>query len=229
VEKIRVAASAHVKRRAPATLVASVSPGRLGRVTAGQLICIGASTGGTEAIREILTHLPADTPGVLIALHMPAGFTTSFAARLNSLCAMTVKEAVDGEPILPGHAYLAPGGRQFQVGRKGVAYVAIVDDGALIHLHKPSVAVLFNSVANVVKANAIGVMLTGMGSDGAQAMRAMRDAGSYNLVQDEASCIVFGMPREAIARGAADAVLPLQQMAPALLARLQRARPSAGA
>jgi two-component system chemotaxis response regulator CheB len=227
VEKIRMAASALVKRIGPAPLV--TVPQRLGKVPLGQLICMGASTGGTEAIREILTHLPADTPGVLIAIHMPAGFTASYAARLNSVCAMTVKEAVDGEPILPGHAYLAPGGRQFQVGRKGVAYVAIVDDGALIHLHKPSVAVLFNSVATVVKANAIGVMLTGMGSDGAQAMRAMRDAGSYNLVQDEASCIVFGMPREAIARGAADAVLPLQQMAPALLARLQRARPSAGA
>jgi two-component system chemotaxis response regulator CheB len=220
VDKIRVAASAHVKRMAPASLVAQPRP--LGKVTAGQLICIGASTGGTEAIREILIHLPQDTPGVLIAIHMPAGFTASYAARLNSVCPMTVKEAVDGEPILPGHAYLAPGGRQFRVARKGGAYAAVVEDGAPVNLHKPSVAVLFNSVASEVKANAIGVMLTGMGSDGAQALRTMRDAGSYNLVQDAASCIVFGMPREAIARGAADVVLPLQQIAPALLARLQR-------
>lgn len=221
VEKIRVAATARVKRSAQLPMATSVAPVRLGRVQAGQLICMGASTGGTEAIREILMHLPADTPGMVITIHMPAGFTASFASRLNGLCPMTVKEAVDGEPILPGHAYLAPGGRQFRVARKGSTYVAIVEDGALVNLHKPSVAVLFNSVASEVKANAMGVMLTGMGSDGAQAMRTMRDAGSYNLVQDEASCVVFGMPREAIARGAADAVLPLQQIAPALIARLQ--------
>ena len=221
VEKIRVAATARVKRSVLLPMTTPMASVRLGRVPAGQLICIGASTGGTEAIREILTHLPMDTPGVVITIHMPAGFTTSYAARLNSVCPMTVKEAVDGEPILPGHAYLAPGGRQFGVARKGSTYVAIVEDGELVNRHKPSVAVLFNSVASEVKANAIGVMLTGMGSDGAQAMRTMRDAGSYNLVQDAASCIVFGMPREAIARGAADAVLPLQQIAPALVARLQ--------
>jgi two-component system chemotaxis response regulator CheB len=219
VEKIRVAASVLVKRMGPATVV--TAPQRLGKVSAGQLICIGASTGGTEAIREILIHLPPDTPGVLIAIHMPAGFTASYAARLSSVCPMAVKEAVDGEPILPGHAYLAPGGRQLRVARKGGAYVAIVEDGALVNLYKPSVAELFTSVANEVKANAIGVMLTGMGSDGAQAMRTMRDAGSFNLVQDAASCVVFGMPREAIARGAADVVLPLNQIAPALIARLQ--------
>jgi two-component system chemotaxis response regulator CheB len=223
VEKIRVAAAAHVKRTAPSPLHAPVMalPGPLGRVRAGQLICIGASTGGTEAIREILMHLPADTPGVVVTLHMPAGFTASFAARLDGVCQMTVKEAVDGEVILPGHAYIAPGGQQFQVGRVGANYVAQVADGAPVNLHKPSVAVLFDSVARVVQKNAIGVMLTGMGSDGAQAMRTMRDAGSYNLVQDAASCVVFGMPREAIARGAADAVLPLHQIAPALVARLQ--------
>jgi two-component system chemotaxis response regulator CheB len=219
VEKIRVAASVLVKRMGSVPVV--TVPQRLGKVSAGQLICIGASTGGTEAIREILIHLPPDTPGVLIAIHMPAGFTASYAARLNSVCPMVVKEAVDGEPILPGHAYLAPGGRQLRVARKGGAYVAIVDDGALVNLYKPSVAVLFNSVASEVQANAIGVMLTGMGSDGAQAMRTMRDAGSFNLVQDAASCVVFGMPREAIARGAADVVLPLHRIAPALIARLQ--------
>ena len=223
VEKIRIASIANVKRSVSVlkqTPRPSL-PALLSRVMAGQMICMGASTGGTEAIREILTNLPADTPSVVITIHMPAGFTASFAARLNSLCAMTVKEAMNGEPILRGHAYLAPGGRQFSVARKGAGYVAVVEDGELVNLHKPSVAVLFNSVASEVKTNAIGVMLTGMGSDGAQAMRAMKDAGSYNLVQDEASCIVFGMPREAIARGAADAVLPLQQIAPALVARLQ--------
>lgn len=152
---------------------------------------------------------------------MPPGFTTSFAARLNGLCQITVKEAVHGERILPGHAYIAPGGKQFYVGRSGANYVAVVDDGPPVNRHKPSVEVLFKSAASVVGRNAFGIMLTGMGADGATAMREMKDAGSYNYVQDEASCIVFGMPREAIAKGAADEVLPLVQIAPALVARLR--------
>jgi two-component system chemotaxis response regulator CheB len=223
VEKIRIAAVAHV-RRAPSATAASasarVAPVALGRISTEKLICIGASTGGTEAIKEVLTRLPADSPGIVITQHMPPGFTKSFAARLDGMCHIAVKEAQDGERILPGHAYIAPGGTQFRISRSGANYVAIVDDGEPVNRHKPSVEVLFNSVAQFAGRNAYGIMLTGMGSDGAKAMREMKDKGSYNYVQDEASCIVFGMPREAIAHGAADEVLPLIQIAPALMARM---------
>lgn len=232
VEKVRIAASAHIKRAIPASGSApapSAPPSlrspipSIGRVSTEKLICIGASTGGTEAIKEVLMCMPADSPGIVITQHMPPGFTTSFAARLNSLCQITVKEAVNGERILPGHAYIAPGGKQFRVDRSGANYVAVVEDGELVNRHKPSVEVLFKSVASVVGRNAFGIMLTGMGNDGAKAMREMKDAGSFNFVQDEASCIVFGMPREAIVHGAADEVLPLTAIAPALIAKLSSA------
>ncbi len=233
VDKIRVAAVAQVRRApsrdtsssagsgggAPAAQVSAL----LGRLSTEKMICIGASTGGTEAIKEVLVQMPADSPGIVITQHMPPGFTTSFAARLNGLCQITVKEAVNGERILPGHAYIAPGGTQFHVARSGANYVAVVDDGPPVNRHKPSVEVLFKSAAAVVGRNAFGIMLTGMGNDGAAAMREMKDAGSYNYVQDEATCIVFGMPREAIAHGAADEVLPLGQIAPALITRLRSA------
>lgn len=231
VEKIRIAASAHIRRAPNATssgtaatgaagTPASTLPRLLGRVSTEKLICIGSSTGGTEAVKEVLIRMPADSPGIVITQHMPPGFTTSFAARLDGLCQITVKEAVNGERILPGHAYIAPGGRQFRIDRSGANYVAVVEDGEPVNRHKPSVEVLFHSCAQVVGPNAFGIMLTGMGNDGAKAMREMKDAGSYNYVQDEASCVVFGMPREAIAHGAADEVLPLTAIAPALLARL---------
>ncbi len=231
VEKIRVAAVAHVRRAPPAAATGAKPtdaaqrhvPNLLGRISTEKLIAIGASTGGTEAVREVLTKLPADSPGIVITQHMPPGFTKSFAARLDSLCDIAVKEAQDGERILPGHAYIAPGGKQFHINRSGANYVAVVDDGEPVNRHKPSVEVLFNSVAQFAGRNAYGIMLTGMGGDGAQAMREMKDKGSYNYVQDEASCIVFGMPREAIAHGAADEVLPLTQIAPALIARLNSA------
>jgi two-component system chemotaxis response regulator CheB len=233
VEKIRIAAAAHVKRAvssAPASAGGGAPPAAaraplasIGRISTEKLICIGASTGGTEAIKEILTRMPADSPGIVITQHMPPGFTTSFAARLNSLCQITVQEAVNGERILPGHAYIAPGGKQFRVDRSGANYVAVVEDGELVNRHRPSVEVLFKSAAAVVGRNAFGIMLTGMGGDGAKAMREMKDAGSYNFVQDEASCIVFGMPREAILHGAADEVLPLVDIAPALIAKLSSA------
>ena len=148
------------------------------------------------------------------------GFTTSFAARLDGLCQISVKEAANGERILPGHAYIAPGGKQFRIDKSGANYLCVVEDGELVNRHKPSVEVLFKSAARVVGRNAFGIMLTGMGNDGAKAMKEMRDAGSYNYVQDEASCVVFGMPREAILHGAADEVLPLLGIAPALLTRL---------
>jgi len=229
VEKVRVAASAHIRRVAGAPTASGDRPEHtqprsdavsIGRVSTEKLICIGASTGGTEAIKEILTRMPADAPGIVITQHMPPGFTTSFAARLNSLCQITVQEAENGGRILPGHAYIAPGGKQFRVDRSGANYICVVEDGESVNRHKPSVEVLFKSVAKVVGRNAFGIMLTGMGNDGAKAMKEMRDAGSYNYVQDEASCIVFGMPREAILHGAADEVLPLLSIAGALLAKL---------
>ncbi|MDP2367638.1 protein-glutamate methylesterase/protein-glutamine glutaminase [Rhodoferax sp.] len=233
VEKIRIAATAHIKRAvfsSPVHVAGSSAPAvprtaiaSIGRVSTEKLIFIGASTGGTEAIKEILTRMPADSPGIVITQHMPPGFTTSFAARLNSLSQITVQEAISGERILPGHAYIAPGGKQFRVDRSGANYVAVVEDGELVNRHRPSVEVLFKSGATVVGRNAFGIMLTGMGNDGAKAMREMKDAGSYNYVQDEASCIVFGMPREAILHGAADEVLPLVEIAPALIAKLSSA------
>ncbi len=234
VEKIRIAAQAHVHRLPVKALVpskaaaapqaqASAPPAPpLGhRISTEKLIAIGASTGGTEAIKEVLMPMPADAPAIVITQHMPPGFTTSFAARLDSLCRIGVKEAENGERILPGHAYIAPGGRQFRVARSGANYVAVVEDAPPVNRHKPSVEVLFKSVAAAAGPNAYGIMLTGMGNDGAAAMREMKDAGAYNFVQDEATCVVFGMPREAIAHGAADEVLPLQQITPALLARLR--------
>ncbi len=227
VDKVRVAAAAHIRRnltqgvQPPPQPTARPGVGNLaGRVSTEKLVCIGASTGGTEAIKEVLTRLPADSPGVVITQHMPAGFTTSFAARLNGLCQITVQEATHGSRILPGHAYIAPGGKQFSVDRSGANYVCVVQAGEPVNRHMPSVEVLFKSAARCVGRNAYGIMLTGMGNDGAKAMKEMRDAGSYNYVQDEATSVVFGMPREAILHGAADEVLPLSAIAPALLARL---------
>ena len=225
VEKIRVAAAAKVQRSTGVVRVpvahSAPSSSAMGRVSTEKLVFIGASTGGTEAIKEILVQLPADSPGIAITQHMPPGFTTSFAARLNGLCQITVQEAVHGARILPGHAYIAPGGRQFSVEKSGANYVCVVEDGELVNRHRPSVEVLFLSAARAVGRNAFGIMLTGMGNDGARAMKVMKDAGSYNYVQDEASCIVFGMPREAILCGAADEVLPLTGIAAALLQRLK--------
>ncbi len=230
-EKIRIAARAHVRRAPPAgtasTLAAATAagpaPSALGRMSTEKIVFIGASTGGTEATKEVLVNLPHDAPAVLITQHMPAGFTRSYAARLDGLCRISVKEASDGERVLPGHAYIAPGGLHLSVERSGANYVARVRDGEPVNRHKPSVEVLFQSAARVVGPNALGIMLTGMGADGACAMKLMRDAGSYNLAQDEASCVVFGMPREAIAAGAAHDVLPLAQIAARLLERLRSA------
>ncbi len=225
-EKIRIAARAHVKR--VPTSVAGTAPAKasapvvsLGRLSTEKIVFIGASTGGTEATKDVLVNLPHDAPAVMITQHMPPGFTKSYAARLDGLCRISVAEAIDGERVLPGHAYLAPGGFHLSVERSGANYVARVRDGEPVNRHKPSVEVLFKSAARVVGPNALGIMLTGMGADGATAMKEMRDAGSYNLVQDEASCVVFGMPREAIVAGAAHEVLPLGQIAARLLERLR--------
>ena len=225
-DKVRIAAKAHLRRPAApapagATPRPSAPPSSIGRLSTEKIIFIGASTGGTEATKEVLINLPADCPAVVITQHMPPGFTKSYAARLDGLCKVRVAEARDGDRILPGHAYIAPGGFHLSVERSGANYIARVQDGEPVNRHKPSVEVLFKSAARVVGPNALGLMLTGMGADGATAMREMRDAGSYNLVQDEASCVVFGMPREAIAAGAANEVLSLTQIAPRLIERLR--------
>jgi len=230
-DKIRTASKARVSKPPAASAAAGgagtapvqrpAAPASIGRLSTEKLIFIGASTGGTEATKEVLVNLPPDSPAVVITQHMPPGFTRSYANRLDGLCRIRVKEAVDGERILPGHAYIAPGGFHLSVERSGANYVARVSDGEPVNRHKPSVEVLFESAARVVGQNALGIMLTGMGADGARAMRAMRDAGSYNVCQDEASCVVFGMPREAIAHGAADEVLPLVKIAGHVIERLR--------
>jgi two-component system chemotaxis response regulator CheB len=227
-DKIRVAAKARVHRSnvpvpggTTAAPAAPVTIASVGRMSTEKIIFIGASTGGTEATKDVLINLPADCPAVVITQHMPPGFTTSYAKRLDGLCKIRVKEAQDGERILPGHGYIAPGGLQFWIERSGANYIARVQDGEPVNRHKPSVETLFLSAARVVGPNALGVMLTGMGADGARAMKVMKDAGAYNICQDESTCVVFGMPREAIAAGAADEVLPLQQIAPKLIERLR--------
>ena len=232
IDKVRVASKANVRRVSPASIADSVvarektaigmSGGSAGTsYSTEKLVFIGASTGGTEAIKEILVRLPADFPAVLVTQHMPPGFTKTFAARLNGLSKLAVQEAANGERLLPGHAYIAPGGLQFRVDRSGANYLAVVEDGEPVNRHKPSVEVLFKSAAKVVGRNAYGVLLTGMGNDGAKALREMKDAGSYNYVQNEASCIVFGMPREAILQGAADEVLSPAEIAVALISRVK--------
>jgi len=224
--KIRTAASARLlpaKRSAlGSNVVATDTPLlRSPLLSTEKLIIIGASTGGTEAIREVLQPLPPDCPGVMIAQHMPAGFTRSFAERLNSLCRIEVSEAVQGERILPGHAYIAPGGYHLSLVRSGANYVAQVDLAPPVNRHRPSVDVLFDSAARHAGKNAIGVILTGMGRDGADGLLRMRQAGAHTLAQDEASCVVFGMPREAIALGAAHEVVPLQDMSQRIMAHLR--------
>ena len=228
-EKVRIASKAHIRKlhqpaAAPPGSPAAAKPPStppLGRLSTEKIIFIGASTGGTEATKEVLVHLPPDSPAVVITQHMPPGFTRSYAARLDGLCRIRVAEARDGERILPGHAYIAPGGFHLSVERSGANYIARVQDGEPVNRHRPSVEVLFKSAARVVGPNAVGIMLTGMGADGAKAMKELRDAGSYNYVQDEATCVVFGMPREAINAGAAHEVLPLNQIAPKLIERLR--------
>lgn len=217
--KVKIAATANVshwKGRRKERPVSRPIQGSLEEST-DKVVAIGASTGGTEAIREVLTRLPATFPGTVIVQHMPPGFTRTFSRRLNALCAMEVKEARDGERIMPGKVLIAQGGLHLRVSRSGGAYLAQVQSGDPINRHCPSVDALFDSVAQHVGRNAVGVMLTGMGADGAGAMLRMRQAGARCLAQDEASCVVFGMPREAYARGGVERLVPLADMADALM------------
>jgi len=180
--------------------------------TTEKVICIGASTGGTEALREVLEQLPGDCPGIVIVQHMPEHFTAAFARRLNSLCEVSVMEAQNGDAVLRGRVLIAPGNRHTLLQRSGARYHVTVKDGPLVSRHRPSVDVLFRSAAHCAGANAVGVIMTGMGDDGATGLSEMRTAGAYTLAQNEESCIVFGMPKEAIARGAVSRVVPLGQI-----------------
>ena len=177
--------------------------------TTEKVIAVGASTGGTEALKSFLSALPADCPAILITQHMPEAFTRTFAARLNGLSRLAVKEAEHGERVLPGHAYLAPGNRHLLLSRSGADYTVKLSDGPPVSRHRPSVDVMFRSAANCAAGNSLGIIMTGMGDDGAQGMLEMHEAGARTLAQDEESCVVFGMPREAIARGGVDEVVPL--------------------
>ena len=217
-DKIRAAAQAKIRpRQIPAVGAAPVNEHALPLIrnaltSSEKLIMIGASTGGTEAIKEFLIRMPSDCPGILITQHMPEGFTRSFAKRLDGLCKIAVCEAEGGERILPGHAYVAPGHSHLSLTRSGANYMTQLDQGPPVNRHRPSVDVLFHSAAVHAGKNAVGVILTGMGKDGAQGMLAMKNAGAYNFAQDEASCVVFGMPREAIAVGATHDVAPLMDL-----------------
>ena len=186
-----------------------------------KIIAIGASTGGTEAIKDVLLQLPAAVPGIVMTQHMPAGFTKSFAERLNRLTRLRVSEAKGGERILPGHAYLAPGGFHLQVIRSGADYVTRLADTELVHRHKPAVDVMMESVAIAGGKNVLGILLTGMGKDGAKGMLDIRNHGGYTFAQDEQSCVVYGMPKEAVNIGGVDRTVELEKMGDAILEKLK--------
>ncbi len=218
----KVKAAARVKVRgvnAPEATVAAL-PASYHFSATHKVVAIGASTGGTEALKDLLSPLPADFPGVVMVQHMPEAFTRPFAERLNSLCRICVQEARDGDRILPGHALLAPGGHQMEVVHRGMEYAVRVYRGERVNRHLPSVDVLFSSCARQLGKNAVGVLLTGMGADGAKGLLEMKEAHAFTIAQDEATCVVFGMPREAILLGAADQVLALGRIPKALLHRL---------
>jgi two-component system chemotaxis response regulator CheB len=233
--KIRVAAAARVSARtAPrgpvqpnhsADAILPAGGGQRLLRTTERIVAVGASTGGTEAIREVLMGLPADGPALVIAQHIPAAFSGAFARRMDSLCALSVCEPIDGQLILPGHVYIAPGGRHLLVERDGARYRCRISDGPPVNRHCPSVDVLFRSVAQQVGPNAVGVILTGMGDDGARGLKEMREAGAVTLAQDEASSVVWGMPGAAMRLGAAQEVLPLSQIADVLMELVDGASP----
>lgn len=216
IGKVRTAASARVVRRerresapvGPGTAVRSPAHGAMIRTT-DRVIAVGASTGGTEALKDFLTALPPHSPGTVIVQHMPEKFTKSFAERCDQLCTVRVKEAVDGDRVLPGHVLIAPGNYHMALRRNGAQYFVNVYTGPPVNRHRPSVDVLFESAAECAGRNAVGVIMTGMGADGAKGLLKMKQAGARTIAQDEASCVVFGMPKEAIALGAADYVLSL--------------------
>lgn len=220
VEKVREAAKARVKKRASSP---TAQPLKISYTGTEKIIAIGASTGGTEAIKSVLSQLPANCPAVVITQHMPPGFTTRFADRLNKTSQMKVVEAQDRVRILPGNVYLAPGNLHMKVEKDGANYQIRLNDGPLVSCHKPSVDVMFDSLAENVGKNALGILLTGMGKDGAQGLLNMRQAGALTIGQDEQSCVVYGMPKEAASLGAVERVLSLEDIAPAITDYLKSA------
>ena len=222
---IRAASAARVEPRAEPRTPARGStvqvPSSLLNVTTHKVVAIGASTGGTKAIEAVLTCLPATIPGIVIVQHMPENFTTSFAERLNEICQMEVREAKDNDHVVPGVALIAPGNFHMVLRRSGAQYLVRIKDGPRVHYQRPAVDVLFQSVAKVAGKNAVGAILTGMGADGAKGLLALHDAGAYTMAQDEATCIVFGMPKEAIKLGGADTVLPLNRIPQEIIRSLQ--------
>ena len=223
VDKIRAVArlkAAPVEERKAGTIVQTRQASLALSKTTNKVIAIGASTGGTEALKVVLTAMPHNAPGVLVVQHMPAQFTTSFAERLNELCALTVKEAKDGDSLGNGLALIAPGNYHMVLKRSGARYYVQIKKGPLVHHQRPAVDVLFHSVATYAGSNAIGAILTGMGCDGARGLLKMKEAGARTVVQDEKSCIVFGMPKEAIKLGAAEKVVPLQNIAQTALSMI---------
>lgn len=193
-------------------VLASIPPTRAMAKTTDAVVAIGTSTGGTQALEAVLTKLPAVCTGIVIVQHMPEKFTAMFAQRLNSICAMEVREAKDGDRVIPGLALIAPGGRHMMLRRSGAQYRVEVVDGPLVNRHKPSVDVLFRSVAQAAGRNALGIIMTGMGDDGARGMREMHEAGATTVAEDESTCVVFGMPKEAIKQGGVDKVVPLNHI-----------------
>lgn len=212
-DKIRAASRVNMNRKQT-----PVTPPKIGTIvkslteTTQKVIAIGASTGGTEALKEVLINIPLNAPGIVIVQHMPANFTTAFAERLNKICQIEVKEARDGDSVLNGRALIAPGNFHMLLRRSGAKYYVNIKDGPFVHHQRPAVDVLFNSVAQYVGNNAIGVILTGMGADGAKGLSVMKGAGARTIAQDEASCVVFGMPKEAIKLGAADKIVSLERI-----------------
>jgi two-component system chemotaxis response regulator CheB len=216
VEKVKIAARAKIKQIEKAG--SGNALGALGRTT-NKVVALGASTGGTVALEYILSRMPVDGPGMVIAQHMPALFTKQFAARMNEISEMEVREAVDGDSVIPGVALIAPGDYHMLLKRSGARYFVTVKSGPMVHRQRPSVEVLFRSVAHAAGGNAVGALLTGMGADGAQGLLEMRQAGAFTLAQDEASCVVFGMPRVAIELGAAERVAALDKIPEEILRR----------
>jgi two-component system chemotaxis response regulator CheB len=210
----RAARSAGPEKKLTAdAMLAAPAAGQAMARTTETVVCIGASTGGTESLRVVLEALPVACPGIVIVQHMPEKFTEAFARRLDSLCDMEVKEAVDGDTVMRGRVLIAPGNRHMLLQRSGARYYVAVKDGPLVSRHRPSVDVLFRSAARYAGANALGIIMTGMGDDGAKGLLEMRQSGAATIAQDEASCVVFGMPKEAIALGGAERIMPLDCMA----------------
>lgn len=226
VERIRAAAGAKVKPLVQKNRSVISGEQKIQGVTKLQstekIIAIGASTGGTEAIKDLLIQLPSGVPGIVITQHMPAGFTRTYAERLNKCTRLHVVEAKGGERILPGHAFLAPGGHHLVVARSGADYIVKLSDAEPVHRHRPAVDVMMESVAHIGGKNVVGVLLTGMGKDGARGMLAIRNQGGYTFAQDEASCVVYGMPKEAVLCGGVDQTVELDKMGAAILGKIKQ-------